>query len=141
MEEMTSEEFDAAFAAGTPVELVVGSVNARYCCGQGYICPSSGMVECPEHGGFDRCCDHPACPSNPPTQAELIEGHLFEISMRSWSVFTYMGSEEDVPHRTQADWTLPPHPVFVRAWDLPAALRKAAELPLDAWFDREDEDS
>jgi hypothetical protein len=24
-----------------------------------YYCPSSSQYECPVHGGFDVCCDHP----------------------------------------------------------------------------------
>jgi len=27
-----------------------------------YVCPTSGERECPIHGGFDVCCDHPQCP-------------------------------------------------------------------------------
>jgi len=31
------------------------------CCSL-YICPTSKEWECPTHGGFDVCCDHPDCP-------------------------------------------------------------------------------
>lgn len=70
-----------------------------------------------------------------PTQEELAEGHLFEFSMRSWGVSRVVGD----PTYTQADWTIEPHPVQVRAWNLKGALAKAAELPLSAWFPDEDD--
>lgn len=75
-------------------------------------------------------------PGNPPTQEEMAEGHLFEISIRSWGVSSVVGD----PERTQADWTLPPHPVHVRAWSLKEALWQAVELPLEAWFPGGDDD-
>lgn len=33
-------------------------------CPHAYTCPTSGEVECKCHGGFDVCCDNPACPGN-----------------------------------------------------------------------------
>lgn len=40
--------------------------RAEECPGRGclvYLCPQSGESECTQHGGFDVCCDDPACPS------------------------------------------------------------------------------
>ena len=34
------------------------------CCDKTYVCPESGERECPVHGGFKNCCDHPDCPGN-----------------------------------------------------------------------------
>jgi hypothetical protein len=62
------------------------------------------------------------------------DGHRFTIT------FTSQGSYavEGVPGHT--DSKLPPsepHSVTVRAWDLRAALRLAATLPMSAWYEKE----
>lgn len=40
------------------------------CCDRVYMCPTSGEFECPLHGGFDVCCDHPNCPGTAIGRAE-----------------------------------------------------------------------
>lgn len=55
----------------------------------------------------------------PPPDGGPEAGHRFQLTVRSQG----FGS----------DWLGPAHTVTVRAWDLPAALRKAADLPLSAW--------
>lgn len=81
--------------------------------------------------------EHTAENGEPPTQEEMAEGHLFEFTWQSWGVSRVVGD----PTYTQADWTLPPHPVRVRAWSLRDALAKVADLPLSAWFPEEDSDA
>ena len=39
------------------------------CCPDTYLCPSSGDVECPRHGGFHICCDYPQ--THIPTDRDL----------------------------------------------------------------------
>lgn len=36
--------------------------DREVCCDKCYQCPSTGDVECLEHGGFDVCCSHEKCP-------------------------------------------------------------------------------
>lgn len=62
------------------------------------------------------------------------EGHLFEISVRLRGRYqTASGEYGDADY-----WHEEPMVVQVRAWDLPAALRRAAELPLNDWFPEEE---
>ncbi len=56
-------------------------------------------------------------------------GHLFRISVTGTMSFRVVGE----PHHADADWESEPWTVEVRAWSLPEAMRKAAELPLTAW--------
>lgn len=32
------------------------------CCDRVYLCPTTGEMECPLHGGFDICCNDVNCP-------------------------------------------------------------------------------
>lgn len=42
------------------------------CCGRTYYCPTAGETECLLHGGFDICCDDPACPAFGRSRQELF---------------------------------------------------------------------
>lgn len=60
-------------------------------------------------------------------------GHRFYITVMIGASYRVGdGPHEDSPSEPDV---LPP--VTVRAWNLPAALRKASELPLQAWCDEE----
>ncbi len=56
-------------------------------------------------------------------------GHLFRISVAGTMSSRVVGDL----HHTDADWEAEPWTVEVRAWSLPEAMRKAADLPLTAW--------
>ena len=57
-------------------------------------------------------------------------GHTFRLTARSRGSYTVAG---DPRHTDAPDFGPPMLAVEVRAWSLPQALRKAAELPLSAW--------
>lgn len=59
------------------------------------------------------------------------EGHRFEITVRTQGSYGVVGE----PHHRDSD-VVDEQPIrlTVRAWDLPAALRKAAEAPLSTWL-------
>jgi len=62
------------------------------------------------------------------------DGHTWVITGASRMSSGIMGPEDAAPHDYQdADWWGEPFSIQVRAWDLPAALRLAAEQPLAAW--------
>lgn len=88
---------------------------------------------CLLHRGYE---GPPPAPYDEPSQSEMALGHLFEISMRSWGVGRVVGD----PTWSQADWTLPPEPVYVRAHSLQSALLQASDLPLHVWFETEESD-
>lgn len=56
-------------------------------------------------------------------------GHTFHIEVASRGSYAVVGE----PGHTDADHFGPPMTLDVRAWDLPAALRKAAAVPLNEW--------
>lgn len=57
------------------------------------------------------------------------EGHTFRFEVSSRMSSRVIGD----PEHHDADWFGPPHVLHVRAWSLPAAAHKAAELPFAAW--------
>jgi len=57
------------------------------------------------------------------------DGHLWHFTVSSRCSFGVVGQ----PGKTDSDWWGEPWSIEVRAWNLPDALRKAAELPLTAW--------
>jgi hypothetical protein len=60
------------------------------------------------------------------------EGHEFQVSVTSRGYSSVVG----VPGSGRLDdWVSEPVTVTVRAWDLPAALRLAAEVSLGDWFE------
>lgn len=79
--------------------------------------------------------DRPRGEMHPDTEATSIldttpdEGHTFRIVVQSRMSSTVVGDE----HHTDSDHFGPGMLLDVRAWDLPSALRKAADFPLDAW--------
>lgn len=102
------------------------------CCDKAYYCPSWGEEECDEHSGFDRCCDHPEL--HVPLVHPADTGHLWRVVALSKMSSSVVGDE----HHTDSDYFGPPLIAEVRAWDLPAALRKAAHLPLREWTHPDD---
>lgn len=44
--------------AGEYLEVPIGEAE-EHCCEKVYFCPAAGETECPDHSGFDRCCDNP----------------------------------------------------------------------------------
>jgi len=56
-------------------------------------------------------------------------GHRFHFTMTSQGSYSVVGVEG----HTDSDMLSEPWTVTVRAWNLPDALRKAADLSLDAW--------
>lgn len=63
-------------------------------------------------------------------------GHLFELTATSRGVHTVLGSDTFV----EADWWGAPWRLRTRAFDLPTALRNAANEPLHAWQGIDDGD-
>jgi hypothetical protein len=63
------------------------------------------------------------------------DGHRFHLSVSSQGSYRIVGN----PQHFDTDWPGPARTITVRAWDLPAALRKAANLPLSAWAWSSDE--
>jgi hypothetical protein len=59
------------------------------------------------------------------------DGHTFEISVRVRSSSSVVG---DLHHTDAPDFDGPTMIQQVRAWSLRAALERAVELPLGAWF-------
>lgn len=57
------------------------------------------------------------------------QGHTFQLVVSSRGSYGVVGEQG----HTDADYFSDPWVIEVRAWSLPAALRKAAELPLSAW--------
>lgn len=57
------------------------------------------------------------------------DGHTFRLTVSSRGSYSVVGDE----HPTDALDFGTPWAMDVRAWNLPAALAKAAEKPLDAW--------
>jgi hypothetical protein len=63
------------------------------------------------------------------------DGHTFRIKVNSRMASGIMGPGDKAPHDyTDADWWGPEEwTLEVRAWNLPDALRAAAEQPLTEW--------
>lgn len=59
-------------------------------------------------------------------------GHTFRISVDSRGSYAVVGVEG---HTDSEDFMGPPMTVEVRAWNLPDAVRRAANLPVSVWFE------
>lgn len=57
----------------------VKTAEPRVCCDNVYWCPEGKEIECPQHGGFDVCCEHPESHKAPEAAlqeyAQEIEGY------------------------------------------------------------------
>lgn len=71
-----------------------------------------------------------------PADHDPDNGHTFRISVDSRGSYMVVGDEH---HSDAGDFHGIPHVLEIRAWDLPAALAKAAALPLSAWHREGDE--
>lgn len=63
------------------------------------------------------------------------DGHTFRITIESRGSYGVVGVSG---HTDAEEFAGGARTVEVRAWDLPAALRKAAALPLATWFAEDD---
>jgi hypothetical protein len=64
------------------------------------------------------------------------DGHAWRIAISDRGSYGIAG-REDEGHHFSGRYS-PESTVVVQAWNLPDALRKAAELPLAAWFPEEE---
>lgn len=108
-----------------------------FCCGQWYICPTTGEDECQAHGGFDSCCSDLSCPGTLP-YAHLVDKlavRLHQAWRRENGGPTYAKlSEDEQVKYLRAAWR------GLRQVEKRGTLERTAELIHEDWIERHGEE-